>query len=208
MRSLSGGKIQHVAELRVATRHCRCVRGFFSTQAGFRTHDVKLSMLSPGWNAVSFRALDGLNSFNLIYIFYPSPISPSPQTLSPNALKFVASLDKVAAATCAPSPQPPSTPSSSPPPPLTPPSPPQLFFRENHCVFRCPASPDVQPGGRGRTLIAMTTRNGWAHTQVQRWLCLRHFSRVPRLVRQCLRDICCCRWPLLPFIATPTHLIC
>jgi hypothetical protein len=143
-----------------------CVRSFFTTQAGFRTHDVKLSVLLAGWNVVSFRALDGLNSFNLIYIFYPSPISPSPQHLSPKAVEFVSSLDQLAASTC------PSTsqlPSSSPAHAATSfqdTSHVQLHFFETHCTFRCPASFAAIGGGDGRTLLAMTVRNGWPHTQV------------------------------------------
>ena len=143
-----------------------CVRSFFTTQAGYRTHDVKLGTLSPGWNVVSFRALDGLNSFNLIYIFYPSPISPSPRHLSAKAVEFVSSLDQLAAFTCPTTSQPPSSSpahaiASSPDT-----SPTQLHFFENHCTFRCPVRVAAVGGGAGRTLLAMTVRNGWSHTQV------------------------------------------
>jgi len=155
-----------------------CERGFYATQAGTRTHSVQLQLLQPGWNIVSFRALDGFNSFNLIYIFYPSPMSSSSRDLSTNALSFVASMDAAAAATCLPSPQPStaaapptssspsssSSSSSSPPPP----PPPSISIVESHCMFRCPV-PSGQGeggGGEGRALLAITVRNGWAHTQV------------------------------------------
>ena len=143
-----------------------CLRGFFSTQAGFRSQDVSLRLLSPGWNVVSFRALDGLNSFNLIYIFYGSPISQSPRDFSPNTLAFIASADALAAAACAPSPQPQSAASASPPSPSPQHTSTIVSAVEEHCVFRCPAAADGDVGGEGRTLLAMTVRNGWAHTQV------------------------------------------
>ena len=162
--------------VRTLTRRCMCVRGFFSTQAGFRTHDVNLRLLTPGWNIVSFRALDGLNSFNLIYIFYGSPISQSPRDFSPQTLAFIASADASAAAACAPSPQPPSAASASPSSPSPQHTSAIVSAVEEHCVFRCPAAAGGDVGGEGRTLLAMTARNGWAHTQVL--LLFVHYHRL------------------------------
>ena len=153
-----------------------CIRGFFSTQAGFRSQDVNLRLLSPGWNVVSFRALDGLNSFNLIYIFYGSPILQSPRDFSSNSLAFIASADALAAAACAPSPQPQSAASASPPSPSPQHTSTIVSAVEEHCVFRCPAAADGDVGGEGRTLLAMTARNGWAHTQVL--LLFVHYHRL------------------------------
>jgi hypothetical protein len=181
-----------------------CERGFYSTQAGFRTHFVQLQLFIPGWNIVSFRALDGLNSFNLIYIFYPSSLSSSPRDLSPAVLSFVASMDAAAATTCPPSPQPsspaaqPISSSSSTPPPRS------ISIIESHCVFRCPV-PSGQAGGRGegRALLAITVRNGWAHTQV--WnVSLQEVSVTSILMSSGNFD---CRLQLLRFTATLIPLI-
>jgi hypothetical protein len=141
-----------------------CVRGFYPTQAGFRTHDVKLGMMSPGWNVVSFRALDGLNSFNLVYIYYPRPFSISPQDFSSAFRQFVAHSTAAAAATCAPSPQPPPASQAAPPTSSPETAPEHPLIEEAHCTFRCPAPVGA---GQGRTLLAITVRNGWPHTQVR-----------------------------------------
>ena len=171
--SLSGGEdsvvVTSLAAFESVTPACMCVRGFYSTQAGMRAHTVDLQLLAPGWNIVSFRALDGLGSFNLIYIFYPSPVAPSPQALSPRARWFVAAMDEAAAATCPASPQQLSaaasptsaSSSSSSPPPLS------ISITESHCIFRCPVPRGLSgQGGEGRALLAITVRNGWAYTQV------------------------------------------
>jgi hypothetical protein len=138
------------------------VPGFYVVQAGYRTHDVRLSLLSFGWNIVSFRALDAVNSFNIIYIFYPATSLQSPLDLSRKTADFVATVDRTAASECLPSPQPLSTSSAA----LGPPS--QTRIHEQHCTFRCPVADSGDgAGGEGRALLAMTARNSWQHTQVK-----------------------------------------